>query len=409
MAIPKLVLIFNSDDSNPAAPIVARPWVIPGIDEPYPGLPAGVSTVNITKQSLFKNAYRDGLRRRVSFKKACKWGLNTDEDRVIYAQAEATNGCIFCLRFIFNAGVVARKPRAHNYRHYDNMLKEAKFYLEHGRAAVGIFIPVHYGIWAVDTGDVAGIVLVSITRWCGVPWSSLRNTAFDTLANRILVGRTLEMMHDAGLQWNGSMGNYGDFANVLLELDDPRLTPKMRLEGAARCYISGLAKAGEHDCERQMPLLPLGASVTREKFGCNELGNASFILGFMAEDSTTTGRIPMDARKWHDDYADVHQYPNSSILIAQRKRLFSTYVPVYHGLDVSFEDEQDHMSALVLRDIASSESVPPQNPMSSYAQHGLAFKVLGKNAVQTAGTHLGRTRRIKATSSSGSTSSGTSD
>jgi hypothetical protein len=47
-------------------------------------------------------------------------------------------------------------------------------------------VPVHYGVWLMNTGDWAGKVLFSIAQYCGVAWHGLRFTKFNTEANRFV-------------------------------------------------------------------------------------------------------------------------------------------------------------------------------------------------------------------------------
>ncbi|KAF7314481.1 hypothetical protein MKEN_00921100 [Mycena kentingensis (nom. inval.)] len=206
-------------------PFVARRWRIPGNIGPFNAFPKEIKLLTISNKHLFMNRIADDVRGVFPLSQIHAWALERDEERLVYAKAESEDDTSFCLRFIFNAQVVARNPRSQNYQHFQRLVKDAENYVKFARVASGIFLPAHFGLWVMETGAFAGTVLVSITPWCGETWTSLVRTRFDTEANRVLIGRTLEMLHDAGLEFKGDMGNDGDFRHVLIDFDDP-LLPK---------------------------------------------------------------------------------------------------------------------------------------------------------------------------------------
>nr|GAT52260.1 predicted protein [Mycena chlorophos] len=347
-ALKSLDIHFDGIQSPFSPRFAAKRWRIPGVDGPFARLPAAAKTLRISKRSVFMNHYSHAEREELSVLDAREWGLS-EETRIVYAKAVAENGTRFCLRFILNAQQCTSDPHSNNFKFYSDMVKDARFHARNLQpVAGGLFVPMHYGMWIADTSDWAGIVLISITDWCGISWQSLRRTRYNTVANRLLIGRTFEMLHDIGVELNGSMENYRDFANVMLDFDDPLATEDVRLNGRARCYIAGFSKAEMHQCERRLPLLPLGTILSRDTFGCPELACVSFLLDLNRSNACPEYSVD-GLLQWHRDYAAKHpEYPNASVLIAQRAALFPKERRVYPSLSCSFVDSDDVSSDLSL-------------------------------------------------------------
>ncbi|KAF7314509.1 hypothetical protein MKEN_00923900 [Mycena kentingensis (nom. inval.)] len=398
------------DDIQPASePFVAQFWSVPGIPDRFAGFPNNTNTLRIPQNSLFSNyGAREAARKVMPLKTAREWGINYPEDRVFYAKAQAEDGSCYCLRFIFNADRVAVDPHHPKHENCVNMVQDARFYVEHGKIGASLFIPMHFGLWLMETDDFAGVVIVSVTQWCGTPFKTIMNTEYDTLANRILVGRTLEIMHDAGLELNGYMGDYKHLTNILIDLDDPCLSKDDKMNGRARCYIADLSGARTHTCERQLPILPFASHLSSTAFGCREIGNAAFLLGFLPSKGWDAEPYVRDvvatkAVNWYNAYYDNHEsYANWAVLAAQRTKLFPNLPPVYRGLRITFEDDADELQAdLGVSEFISSQSVSPIEPLTSCTRRELASKVFRYDFRR-------EPRQLKPTASTGSTSSSSS-
>ncbi|KAJ7643784.1 hypothetical protein FB45DRAFT_861377 [Roridomyces roridus] len=167
---------------------------IPGYDD-FTLLPLGTRLFIPKKSGLFTNRPIDRRSREVDLKEAVSWGLN-GEEHVIYARASRH----YCIRFIFNAERVLLNAKSQSRPAYKRLVRDAKFHSMHlqNSKIKGIIVPVHYGMWITNTGSWAGKVIMNITQYCGMHWKELQYSMIGTQANRELVGRTLEMLHDCG-------------------------------------------------------------------------------------------------------------------------------------------------------------------------------------------------------------------
>ncbi|KAJ7069559.1 hypothetical protein C8F01DRAFT_1226858 [Mycena amicta] len=342
----------------------AKKWRIPGNLGPFDALPAIAESIRIPHRYLFMNAWGDDTRQEASPSLAQTWGTNDPQTAPASAFVSSS------------ARHATRNRRPNNFQLYQRLLKDAEFHSKHLQDAAGIFVPLHYGIWIMETGDWVGTVMFSLTQWCGISWKSLLRTKLNTAAYRVLIGRTFEMLHDIGVDFNGSMGGKSDLRQVLLDVDDPRMTPEGLITGRARCYVVGFSEATMHACERKLPVLPLGSLVFPQHLGCHELGNLCFLLGFMEKTDET---FASKALGWYETYLEHHpNEANSSVLMAQRERLFPACPPVYPGLTVSFQEQTDPHSQVIL-----SDSVEPRLPIESvdsWSRRQLASRILGKYA-----------------------------
>ncbi|KAF7314516.1 hypothetical protein MKEN_00924700 [Mycena kentingensis (nom. inval.)] len=363
----------------PPQTFVANRWRIPNNTLPFGAFPASAANLSIKDGALFMNMSGDLQRGTICPKAARKWGILWEEERIIFARAEATNGALFCFRFLFNAEAVTRKS-SFNYKHYKKMLDDAAFYSKHGTRAAGLFVPVHYGLWVMETGNFGGMVLFSITQWCGESWATLLFTKFNTEANRILLGRTLEMAHDVGFNVNGRLDDLHHLTNIVVDLSDPHLSLKDKQNGRGRCYFTDLSDASLHKCGRKLPMLPFRDFVPQNVFGCAELANAACLLHLMPiENTQPSGFVTSDAIDWYEKYAAEHAYLNSSLLIAQRKKLFDGQAAVYPGIRVSFdEEEEDEFKARLQLSYKHTEApFPPETSFDVLSLEDLASAVLG--------------------------------
>jgi hypothetical protein len=183
-------------------------------------------------------------------------------------------------------------------------VKDAKFHSTYLAYAEGLMVPIHYGMWQMDTGDWASKILFSITQWCGISWNELSHTRMNTEANRyesspslycislihpysILVGRTFEALHDHGVQW-GNLADFEDFRHAIIDVNAPGLSREDLLNGKAPCYIVGFSEAyATHYCMRKLPILPLGSYVPLEEVCCDEIASVLILLDFMEKSETS--------------------------------------------------------------------------------------------------------------------------
>ncbi|KAF7299636.1 hypothetical protein HMN09_00969000 [Mycena chlorophos] len=405
---PKSIEIhFDGIEPPYSQHFTAKSWRIPTVDGPFTRLPSEAKTLRVSRRSVYMNHYSSGERGELSLSEAREWGLS-EETRIVYAKAVAVDGRAFCLRFILNAQVATRDSSSRTSQFYSNLVQDAKFYTQHLRFAAGLIVPIHFGMWLMDTGEWAGKVLVSITQWCGTSWRSLMDTKYDTLENRLHIGQFFEILHDLGIELNGGMSNKEDFANIMLDFDDPLATEKVRLSGRARCYVVGFAHANIHRCERKLPLLPLGSVIRRHIFGCPELAAVSLFLGF-AKSSARSDLTVADISRWHDDYAAKHgDYCNATVLMAQRLALFPQEPRVYPSLMATFVkpfvDPSVEMPEVFLS-IRNGGNLSPRNMLQSRDRDDLDMVLFGR-PVKPVRRREPRSKPRKSDSSSSTTSSG---
>nr|GAT52241.1 predicted protein [Mycena chlorophos] len=382
---PLITVSFEDFGTSLPRSLTAKRWRVPGADPTrFCPIPPTSRNLRVSRNCLFGSSFADNRRQVVPLSDVRGWGLQ-DMARIYYARAVADDGTRFCLRFIFNATVATEDRHSDNARHYVRLIKDAQIHARHLQSTAGLITPMHYGMWIAETKDWAGTVLMSITQWCGLSWKSLVGTKMDTQENRLLVARTFEMLHDVGVQLDGKVATSGSLRHVLIDVDNPVVPCESLLRGGALCYIAGFGDGlAKHDCKRRLPILPIGA---RPDCGCKELESVRYLLGFRQESDTTTAEA---AVKFHAEYSARHtQYPNSSVLLAQRKRFFHDSPAVFTGITVSFDGEGDD-APLKLVD-AEGKDVDPETPMSSYPRSELVPLALGR--VVWSATNAGRAKR----------------
>ncbi|KAF7292730.1 hypothetical protein MIND_01171300 [Mycena indigotica] len=188
-------------------------------------------------------------------------------------------------------------------------------------------------------------------------------TELNIQANRLLIARTCEALHDLGVNIDGVMGNAEDMCHIVLDLEDTPMTQEMAETGQARCYVVDFSRATQHKCRRTLPLVVLGMDafgLFKEtltlNFGCRELKNLACLLDLMPipglHPPSEPPETPLaEAIKCHDDYAAAHpSYSNAAVLTAQRVALFPSAFPVYPGLKVSGVSKEDIHAELTLYD-----------------------------------------------------------
>ncbi|KAJ7627549.1 hypothetical protein DFH06DRAFT_1141711 [Mycena polygramma] len=264
---------------------------------------------------------------------------------LLFARAKTATGTSrFCLRLILNAERFINSPSDERRRAYDRLMREAKFHSTHLVSSERYIVPIHYGMWVMDTGRWAGKAFFSVTQWCGVSWNGLSHTEMNTEANRILIARTFEALHDSGFQ-HGDIISRTSLRHVVIDVDAPGLSKVDLLNGKARCYIVGFSKAqANHRCKRKLPILPINSTLSFEQAGCKEAADVLLFLKFTKNvESEVSASIALD---WHRKYRELHpDQSNMIVSIVQRARLYGLMPPVYPGcFTIAFEDESDMYS-----------------------------------------------------------------
>ncbi|KAJ6504686.1 hypothetical protein C8R47DRAFT_1103220 [Mycena vitilis] len=313
----------------------AIPWTTATHGHPFrvPDVTSLVVPVN-RKRCLFVNGQGGRRPETLTLEEARTWKYSDNDTEMIYAQALTATSRL-CLRLIFDADKVIRDTSSDNFRALNRLVEDAKFHSAHLKGAEGLVVPAHYGMWVIDTGDWAGKILFSLTQWGGIPWTELLYS-INTEANRILIGRTFESLHDYGVV-HGNLHNTIDLRHVLIDVNAPGLTRDDLLTGKAPCYIVGFSEAqARHRCKRTLPIIPLGSYLPKPDVRCEEAGSVLLLLKFMMSahlDVPTASQ----ALEWHDKYSRMYpDQSNITVLIAQRARLYPSVPPVYSLIRVSF-------------------------------------------------------------------------
>ncbi|KAK7019504.1 hypothetical protein R3P38DRAFT_3553146 [Favolaschia claudopus] len=300
------------------------------------------------KPSFAFNGAGDRRVQQIPFKYAKTWGLSEDVyGDVVFARASNK----YCMRFVFNLEHAFKGRDTDPYKAYVRLVKDAKFHSDHLEGVKELPVPVHYGLWAMNTGDWAGTVLFSLTQYCGISWNELCDTRFNTEANRISVGRAYEKLHDAGIVHGFTTPS--SFRHAIVDMYAPGLTEKDALSGKAPVYIVGFSEASmSHQCGRRLPVLPLDSCTSRNVFGCTELQKILVFLDFIEPPLETS--IVSRALEWHTEYSTRYpQVENRYILAAQRKRFYPQFLPLDSSLHVTVPDRVDDLYSrlLITRDI----------------------------------------------------------
>ncbi|KAJ7160097.1 hypothetical protein C8R46DRAFT_1353879 [Mycena filopes] len=337
----------------------AVPWKIPGHDGTFQPLPADATALIIPQtRSLFINRYPDRRSVELTLDRARTWGTaDRDNTETIFVRANSTTSYRFCLRLVLNPRKVVRQRASPQYKAYERLVKDAIFHSDHLSEAEGHFVPRHYGMWLMDTGEWAGQILFSLSQWGGVSWNDLSYSRFNTEANRILVGRMFEALHDYGVD-HGGLGNSEKFRHVVVDLYAPGLSETDRLSGKARCFIVSFSEAdGDHLCNRKLPILPMGPFRRVTDAGCSEIGSAIVLLKLLKNSDKV---IPSsELLNWHTKYSERHpDTPNLEVLLAQRAKFFPDMPRIYpNHLRITF-DEGDEYAAAIFTVDSDGEAEP---------------------------------------------------
>ncbi|KAJ7160121.1 hypothetical protein C8R46DRAFT_363315 [Mycena filopes] len=356
-------------------PYPTTPWDIPGHRAAsFQPLPADAATLVVQQTcSLFVNRHSDKRPAQITMDEAIYWGNDLAHDEMIFAQAK-TRTSRFCLRMILDFENVLRHKTSPRHRAYQRLLRDAEFHLAHLSELEGVLVPVHYGMWLMDTGKWARKVLLSITQWCGMSWRDLCWTRANTEANRILVGRTFEALHDRGIVLCDLSSSF-DFRQVMFDVNAPGLSQDDILNGGKTpCYIVGFSEArANHVCKRKLPILPLGFYIPSSKVGCTEIAAVLLFLKFMDMEEDVTPPIPaVEVLEWYDEYS--RRYPTKDsleVLLAQRAKFFPAAPPLYPGLvKVSFAGDDLYSEAVTEPGGDSDEECTDDAVLDDCASHG---------------------------------------
>ncbi|KAJ7100142.1 hypothetical protein B0H15DRAFT_509812 [Mycena belliarum] len=327
----------------------AKSWRIPDHTGSFVSLPPNTPYIIIFEdEAIFANQLGSKRRRTLSLDQTRTWGHNGDDDcQAIYAQAQTPDADptkVFCLRMILNAKHSTSDDSSASFQVYDKLVRDAEFHSNHLRGLEGVHVPLHYGMWIMDTGDWAGTVLFSLTQWCGTSWNELQYTTLNTEANRILVGRSYEALHDFGI-FCGGLDRVHDFRHVIFDVYAPGLTPAQRLNGEAPCYIVDFSEArADHSCKRTVPVLPLDSILSVNVVGCREMTDALFLLKFMPPIKPTKQLLEVVA--WHSEYSKRHpDQPGWQVRAAQRAKLYPDMPPVHPQYKLAFADDSPYARA----------------------------------------------------------------
>ncbi|KAJ7640841.1 hypothetical protein DFH06DRAFT_1477758 [Mycena polygramma] len=325
---------------------------LPGHEDAFAPMPEDVASLTVfRKRGLFINRNSSRRPREARWEEAKTWGKDDERDtELFYAQARTSNGSRFCLRLIPNTQLFSRDRSSNRYRVLNRLIKDAEFHSIHLSEHEGDAVPVHYGMWTMDTGDWAGRVVVSITQWCGMSWYELSRTKMNTEANRILIGRTFEALHDSGVA-HGSIDDLPEFRHVLIDVNAPGLSQEDLLNGKAPCFIVGFSEAEVHKCTRKLPILPLDSFVPLKEIGCHEVACVLLLLNFLQTTKNRTCVSAAEAVEWHTKYSRLYpEEHNVLVAIAQRERLYPNMPRVYPGdVIISFEGDDDYSKAIIHR------------------------------------------------------------
>ncbi|KAJ7617500.1 hypothetical protein DFH06DRAFT_1237902 [Mycena polygramma] len=315
----------------------AIPWTTATHGHPFRPIPDATSLVVAVnrKRCLFVNGQGGRRPETLTLEEARTWRYSDNGTEMIYAQALTATSRL-CLRLVFYADKVIRDTSSNNFRALNRLVEDAKFHSTHLTRAEGRVVPIHYGLWAIDTGDWAGKILFSLTQWGGIPWTELLYS-INTEENRILIGRTFESLHDYGVV-HGNPHNIADLRHVLIDVNAPGpLTTEDLLAGKAPCYIVGFSEAlARHRCKRTLPIIPLGSYLPKTDVRCEEVDSILLLLDFMMPDNLDVPTASQ-ALEWHDKYSKMYpDQSNMAVMIAQRAMLYPNVPPVYPLIRVSF-------------------------------------------------------------------------
>ncbi|KAF7298786.1 hypothetical protein MIND_00826200 [Mycena indigotica] len=351
-----LKVTFEDHSSFPAIPLQ-----LPRQTGFFQTMPSNVDEISIQPGALYRNRLGDGRRCHTTLDRVRQWGRDHDEFEPIYAEARSTDGNIhFYLRLLPNAQHATQDRSLQSFAMYEKAVCDAEFHANHLRAIRGHIIPRHYGMWFMDTGSWAGLVLFTIVQWCGVPYRDLIRQKEDSEELRILVGRTYEQLHDYGVvHAPGGDPTRDPFAKVMFDVAN------RKSNGGLRCYVIDFSEAqAGHYCQRKLPILPLGTFIPSRQVGCREVGGLLCLLDFSnyaERDDTETPA--QEALEWHTQYHNHHPgVDNALALVAQRAKMYAPWPEVYKGSYKLVNPESDYPEVVPVPDGPPPIKRMPINP-----------------------------------------------
>ncbi|KAJ7920777.1 hypothetical protein B0H13DRAFT_2656278 [Mycena leptocephala] len=294
----------------------------------FEGFPALLTDTIVLPQShsLLLNRGGDRVPKKISFELARTWGYNDGDASLIYAQAQSADGSTrFCLRFILNAKDSTSDRTSMTFDTYARLIKDAIFHSRHLVKIEGILAPRHYGI----------------TQWCGESWNKLsRIPHMNTEANRILVGCTMETLHDFGVT-HGGLVYPADLRHLILDVD------------ARGFRVTTFSVGKPVVTSSTLPTRAWDTIAPADSPGCAESEKVTYLLGFMK--TSPLIKLSPDcetykALQWHDKYSKhFPDLPRANVLIAQRAKLYSHMPPLYPELIVSFDGSEEYSKVAIAR------------------------------------------------------------
>ncbi|KAJ7368328.1 hypothetical protein DFH08DRAFT_22753 [Mycena albidolilacea] len=143
----------------------ATRWRLPSQTDCFRSLPPNATSLFVpAENSLFIDRPGDRRRQEVAFRDV-RSGLSDDGyTSLVFARVSKK----FCFRLLFNAERDTDDICSETCRTYKRLVRDAQFHSDHLGDAEGLMVPVHYGVWPMNTGDWVGKVLFSIAQYCGV-------------------------------------------------------------------------------------------------------------------------------------------------------------------------------------------------------------------------------------------------
>ncbi|KAJ6486236.1 hypothetical protein C8R47DRAFT_1072638 [Mycena vitilis] len=323
-------------------PFTASSFNTPEHPTDFEPLPADATLHVLRKRGLFINRKSDRRLQELSVEQARNWGKDDENDtELIFAQAK-TPDARYCVRLVPNVEKFYKRKHSNRFWALQRLMRDALFHSAHLADCERWIVPVHYGMWFMDTGDWAGKVFLSITQWCGISWRELSHTKLNTEANR-------DSTWEDGLR------------HAIIDIEAPDLSREDLLNGKARCYLVGFSEAeAGHSCRRRVPVLPLGSHLSPQEVGCEEIADVLLLMKFTKKAKTRVSAAK--ALEWHTYSRLYPDQDNTDVTIAQRTRLYPDAPPLYPYLTVSFDGEGEYAKAIIRR-IDSDEAEPTLDPV----------------------------------------------
>ncbi|KAF8900554.1 hypothetical protein CPB85DRAFT_1325382 [Mucidula mucida] len=224
----------------------------------------------------------EGKTRTLTFSQALAWGTYGmyHESSIFFDGFHSGEGRdeerpTFCVKVLFNVEKAKRDHPA--YQAVLNMLADAKFHAQNLRGVAGDLVPRHYGVWCTKTENWAGVIFCSVTEWAGNTWDEVAAVRRDMSPLSILLGRTVERLHDRGIHHN-RLTNSHQLHHILFRVD------KTDAGSKTRCFVIDFAEAVKEPCTRNLPILPIDTELPAETVGCEDVANLIYSLCMFEED-----------------------------------------------------------------------------------------------------------------------------